>query len=34
MAAMPDNGRQRSAYDSGSVMGDALFAGVAMTCGR
>ncbi|MEK2472299.1 MULTISPECIES: DUF7144 family membrane protein [Streptomyces] len=28
---MPDNGRQRSAYDSGLVMGDALFAGVAMT---
>ncbi|UJB39763.1 hypothetical protein HRD51_01620 [Streptomyces sp. A1-5] len=31
MVAMPDNGRQRSAYDSGLVMGDALFAGVAMT---
>ncbi|MFE7314331.1 hypothetical protein ACFU7T_14830 [Streptomyces sp. NPDC057555] len=31
MAAMSDNGRHPSAYDSKHVIGDAVFAGVALT---
>ncbi|MFB7633204.1 hypothetical protein ACFC0M_20015 [Streptomyces sp. NPDC056149] len=31
MAATPDNGRQRSVYNGKVVVGDALFAGVALT---